>query len=446
MNRDDWLARARAIAGRHAQAQPEVRAGHGLRPGIERLLLAELHALVCAAPLPLLDAFRHCPEEALAARVEPRIDALWEERFGWAPEEGDDPANWLMAAILQVRALDQALAQGLSDTGLGPRLDPRQWAVPEHRAYVVPRSPWRLDGSVPKRGEPYSRRGLRHHTVLPMEVGGLRVRPVHLPTSPLPGGRLALGAALFRQPALQLRAVENGPHGPGFLAEAFTAAEMEATIARQAAAAFADGCFAAVWPELTMPPEARQVLARHLAFEALRHGPDRPLRLVVAGSWHEPREKGGWSNLARVLGRTGEVLCSYAKFAAFHDETWGEEAIVRGNELPVLVTGDLVVGLAICKDFCDRAVASPFAELPVDLILVPSMGRASTLAGHLANSEDLRLRTGTIVFVVQQLPVTTADPAQAGEEILGHVLLSRRKAMPVPQASTWAVHVASRVA
>ena len=72
------------------------------------------------------------------------------------------------------------------------------------------------------------------------------------------------------------------------------------------------------------------------------------------------------------------------------------------------------------------------------------MGRASTLAGHLANAEDLRLRTGTIVFVVQQLPGTTADPAQAGEEILGHVLLSRRKAMPVPQASTWAVHVASR--
>src|SRR3954464_490630 len=116
MNRDDWLARARAVADRHAQAPLEAQAGHGLRPGIERALLAELHALVCAAPLPLLDAFRHCAEETLAARVAPRIDALWEERFGWAPEE-DDAAAWLMAAILQVRALDQALAQGLSDTG-----------------------------------------------------------------------------------------------------------------------------------------------------------------------------------------------------------------------------------------------------------------------------------------------------------------------------------------
>ena len=124
----------------------------------------------------------------------------------------------------------------------------------------------------------------------------------------------------------------------------------------------------------------------------------------------------------------------------------GKEAIVHGEELPVVVTGDLVVGFAICKDFCDRAIPSPFAELPVDLMLVPSMGQASTLAGHLANAEDLRLRTGTLVFVVQQLPETAADPAQAGEEVLGHVLLSRRKAAPVPQTSTWAVHVASRAA
>jgi hypothetical protein len=109
---------------------------------------------------------------------------------------------------------------------------------------------------------------------------------------------------------------------------------MEATIERQATAAFTDGCFAAVWPELIMPTEARQMLSRHLALEALRQGPDRPLRLVVAGSWHEPREEGGWSNFARILGRTGEVLCSYAKFAAFHDEAWGEEAIQRGAELP----------------------------------------------------------------------------------------------------------------
>jgi hypothetical protein len=446
MNRQDWLACARVTADRHTQAPSAVQAGHGLQPEIERVLLAELHALVCAAPLPLLDEFRHCTEEALAACVEPCIDALWEERYDWAPEEGDDAAAWLMAAIVQLRALDQALAQGLSDAGLGPRLDPRQWAVPQHRAYVVPRSPWRLDGSVPKQGEPYSRRGLRHHAVLPMEVGGLRVRPIHLPSGPLPGGRLALGAALFRAPELRLHAVEGGPHGRGFLAEAFAAADMEATIERQATAAFADGCFAAVWPELTMPPEARQTLSRHLALEALRQGPDRPLRLVVAGSWHEPREEGGWSNLARILGRTGEVLCSYAKFAAFHDAAWGEEAIVRGEELPVAVTGDLLVGFAICKDFCDRAVASPFAELPVDLMLVPSMGHASTLAGHLAKAEELRLRTGTIVFVVQQLPETAADPARVDEEVLGHVLLSRRKAAPVPQASTWAVHVASRTA
>jgi hypothetical protein len=36
---------------------------------------------------------------------------------------------------------------------------------------------------------------------------------------------------------------------------------------------------------------------------------------------------GGWSNLAHILNRTGETLCTHSKFAAFHDEKWGEEAI-----------------------------------------------------------------------------------------------------------------------
>ena len=296
-------------------------------------------------------------------------------------------------------------------------------------AYVVPRSPWRLDGSLPKRGEPYSRRGLRHHTVLPMEVGGLRVRPVHLPTGPLPGGRLALGAALFRQPELQLRAVEDGPHGRGFLAEGFTAADMEATIARQAAAAFADGCFAAVWPELTMPPDARQALARQLAFEALRHGSDAAA---------PPRRRG---LLARATGggrleQPGPRPRPHRRGAVLLRQVQPPSTTRPGARRPSSAatscrSSSPATSWSASPSARISATARwprPSPNLPVDLILVPSLGRASTLAGHLANAEDLRLRTGTIVFVVQQLPGTTADPAQAGEEILGHVLLSRRKA------------------
>jgi predicted amidohydrolase len=271
-----------------------------------------------------------------------------------------------------------------------------------------------------------------------MEVGGFRVVPVPLATGPLPDGRPKFGAALFRNASLKLQRLEDDPSRKRFRASGFAAADLPGTLSRQATAAFADGCLVAVWPELTMTPESRQALSDQMAMEAMRHGSEHPLRLVVAGSWHEPQEDGGVSNVCHILGRTGDELCAYAKFAAFHDEEWGEEAIARGDELPIVVMRDLVVGFAICKDFCDRAVASPFADLPVDLMLVPSMGGASTMGGHLTNAEDLRLRTGTLVFVVQQSTVA-ATSAGSGAE-LGQVLLSQSRARAVPQDDIWAVH------
>lgn len=439
MNRREWVSLARAAAERHARTQPGTPAGHGIRPEPERALLAEIHRLILAAPLALLDSFRNRPEQNLTDRVEARIDAIWEGRFDWAAGSADAEA-WLAAAIEQIRALDQAIAEGLSDLGHGPR-DPRHWEVPEHGAYVIPRSPYRLDGTAPKQGEPYSRRGLRFHTILPTEVRGFRVVPVPVSTGPLPGGQLKFGAALFQQAVLSLQAADERPGSKRFLVTGFAAADAHATLLQQAGAAFSDGCFAVVWPELTMPPGNRQALVTTLAIEALRHGPDRPLRVVVAGSWHEPNYDGKRANVSHILGRTGELLCSYTKFTAFHDHDWGEEAIIRGEELPIVVADDLVIGFAICKDFCDRAVASPFAELPVDLMLIPSMGSDATMAGHLANAEDLRLRTGTLVFVVQQLSHSAAQSGSAPP--LGHILLSQGKAAPVPQHTTWSVHTAS---
>lgn len=437
MNRRDWLSRVRAMAARHAKVAPGPPYGRGIQPEFERRLLAEIHRLVSAAPLPVLDTFRNCSEEILAAYVNPQVDSVWEGRFGWAVRS-NDPEEWLMAAVGQVRALDQALAEGLSDAGLGPR-DPRNWAVPEHAAYVIPRSPHRLDGTSPKQGEPYSRRGLRFHTVLPMRAGGLRVRPIPMSTGPLPDGQMKLGAALFRQAKLNLQAAEDGPAGKRFIAVSFAADDVLSTIDQQVAAAFADGCYAAVWPELTMPPDSQQALSVRLAMSALRHGTECPFRLAVAGSWHERQDHGRHSNVSHILGRTGRRLCSYAKFTAFNDPEWGEESIARGEELPIVIADDLVIGFAICKDFCDRAVASPFAELPVDLMLVPSMGGSSTMAGHLANAEDLRLRTGALVFVVQQSP-QAADQGGSKPAALGEVLLSRSKATPMAQHTIWTVH------
>lgn len=154
----------------------------------------------------------------------------------------------------------------------------------------------------------------------------------------------------------------------------------------------------------------------------------------ATGRNREPRAQ--WQNVAHILGRSGETLCTYAKYAAFSDKVWGEEAIVRGDELPILMAGDLVLGFAICKDFCDLAVATPFIEVPVDIVLVPSMGAASTLAGHVANAEGLRQKNGTLVFLVQQHPPGSSDAAAP----LGYVLLSGPGAKPATQDQTWSIY------
>jgi hypothetical protein len=76
MDRHEWLAHARSIAKRHVQAPRGSNSGDGIRPKTERALLAEMHALVCAAPLQPIDEFRNLPEEALTSRAGPRINIL----------------------------------------------------------------------------------------------------------------------------------------------------------------------------------------------------------------------------------------------------------------------------------------------------------------------------------------------------------------------------------
>jgi hypothetical protein len=74
------ITRVFADLDRHAQVPSSVQAGHGLEPEIERVLQAELHALRVRRPAPAARRVPALPRGTLAARVEPRIDALCEER------------------------------------------------------------------------------------------------------------------------------------------------------------------------------------------------------------------------------------------------------------------------------------------------------------------------------------------------------------------------------
>ncbi|MBP0114352.1 hypothetical protein [Bradyrhizobium vignae] len=65
-----------------------------------------------------------------------------------------------------------------------------------------------------------------------------------------------------------------------------------------------------------------------------------------------------------------------------------------------------MVGVAICLDFCD-VCETPFSELDVDVMLVPSMGNDRTMQGHQTTAAQVEVRFGTRSFVVQH-PTHTA--------------------------------------
>jgi|GEM_PF-2414273 len=407
-----WAKMAQAIE--QAQQRPRPRhTDRGLEPETERVFLAQLDQLVQKAPDLLKQIFRNIAEKKLEPAIKRQLDLLTGGSFSWKPTDTPSPDKWFLSAISQIRALDVHLAQGLSE-GLRLRPDPRHWEVREHGAYVIPRRHRGLDDNPPKAGEPYSRRGVLHHCILPFEVSGLRVRPVQLPPGPgatCPGrSRLRLGAALFQGGELDTRLVQGTTLQPKrFVADTFRCLDKDAELLQQIAAAFQDRCFAAVWPELTIAPESRAFLSEQLALRALELGPNFPLCLIVAGSWHvcDPVNDGEqpiWVNEAPVFDRQGRLLLRYRKIKPYFDvKEEGEEGIASGTELPVLVAGGLVIGFAICMDFCDLAADHPFERLPVDLLLIPSMGNRATLEGHANNAKRQFVRTNTTVFVVQQV-------------------------------------------
>jgi hypothetical protein len=218
-----------------------------------------------------------------------------------------------------------------------------------------------------------------------------------------------MGAALF--PGLDLQIRREGEDG--FVVTGAACAGMDVTVLRQLQAAFADGCFAAMWPELTVAPTLLALIQRTLEDRALSVDPRNSLQLVVAGSWHV-QEEHGLANVAPVLDGYGGVKLLYRKVLPYQDRKIGTEAIAPVLEVPVLVTDDHLVGFGICKDFCDQGVPLAFADLDVDLVLVPSMGNPVTMDGHRSTAKRMRTLFGTRAFVVQQAEAERPADEQPG--------------------------------
>lgn len=192
----------------------------------------------------------------------------------------------------------------------------------------------------------------------------------------------------------------------------------EAAMLRTVDDAAGQGAHMIVFPEFTIDLAQRKALVRHL-----RKRTGDALTLVLAGSFHEPRE-GPAYNTAPLLNGKGTGVLTHRKLVLFGDQELGAEFVEAGDTLHVLLTPIGCMTVLICKDFMDahESLAALLSEVPVDWVLVPSFGDEKTLRAHKAKARQLALVSVGSSVVVAQTQNTVQFPS--GEPPLpgfGHI-------------------------
>lgn len=304
----------------------------------------------------------------------------------------DDPEEIAEVTGGLIRAVDWMLGQYRSQWPS----DPSQWLVDDH--YVIPRDGLSAGRSL-SQAQPYERRGLVFHRVIPTEIDGYSVevfngRTLHLSAD---RGKWKMGACLFEKVDLEPAFSDKGDE-KRFLLKGAVSPSANAVVAEQIAKSLEEECVALVWPELTVPLDLRNQIQSLLQNRDVADSRPPP-EVVVAGSWHETTSE-GVVNRACIYDGYGMQRLAYDKIAPFAIGDWGKEDIVPGTRLCVLATEVALIGFAICLDFCD-AGSNPFTRLDVDLMLVPSMGNDRTMEGHQTTAAQVEVKFGTRTFVVQ---------------------------------------------
>lgn len=377
------------------------------------LALSHLWAAMQGVPNAVRDAFQNLHEPDIAHAADARAANLQRsEPDDWTPDLAAGAAVLVRAVAVEIRALDKALHEcrepGRSD-------DPNQdfLAYGGADVFIVPR----LERSRPgRRGQAFARRGLMYHRILPARIEDLAVR-LYSPSLFGPGAdgsETDLVSAIF--PKAEIR-VELDGEDKAFRITALTnEAALSDIVAQQLTALRDTGpSMAAVWPELVVSPSLRSTICGRLQDLALEE-PAIETGFVVAGSWHEERD-GGRINSALVVSGDGMPLFEVLKRERFELAPGVLEQIVPGEELPILLYGDVLIAFGICKDFCEQRHATPYPQLDVDLVIVPSLGNAQTMRQHHIAAQKLDVIYGARTFVVQQLL-----PRDDGSDTWGLVL------------------------
>jgi hypothetical protein len=366
-----------------------------------RVALFALWRQIALAPAPIQHLYGQISENTIRETAEQFEKLLGYPNWGLTLKGADDDQEIVKNIGGLLRALDLYLKQFLSGSHTPTPND--DWRVEWNgeEAFLIPlaRLPWRAPKGEEKDFRPFSQRGLLCSRIVPAAVDGANVRLYYPDRIARIDQELTFGAALF--PQLSFDIVDSSG---AFRVTGVSAPDLAKNIAEACEGACAAQCLAAVFPELTINDTSLRQIKRLLAgkpwWEGER-GSFRAAPIVVAGSWHEAFQS-GYVNVATVLDGEGNLLLRHQKRFAYRDDEGRPEDIIPGQELSILVLNEGLFSFGICLDFCHRGFETPYGELDVDFVLVPSCGNAATMEGHVRTACDLHDRRKTRSFVVQQ--------------------------------------------
>ncbi|SDD33016.1 hypothetical protein SAMN05216337_101023 [Bradyrhizobium brasilense] len=372
-----------------------------------RKALVDLDALFRSAPGSVHKAYRNLTEKRIAQARDTFAGTIADGHLSWSlSDEPPELAALRMGGL--IREIDRVLAERRSHWPIAPS----EWHLEELGCWFIPRQD--ISALRPaRRGQAYSKRGMLYHRILPTLIQGYPIQVVDtrtLHSAAKNASKWKMGACLFK--ALKL--------DPEFISvdddKRFTVASLEAPSAGEAIAvqigqALQENCIAVVWPELTVPPDLRESIIKLIRERDVQDELEAP-EILIPGTWHEAGDH-GTVNRARIYDGYGEERLIYDKIAPYADDDWGTENITAGDRICVLATEGALIGVAICLDFCD-VCETPFSELDVDVMLVPSMGNDRTMQGHQVTAAQVEVRFGTRSFVVQHPTHTTFNDQRLG--------------------------------
>lgn len=373
--------------------------------------LGHLWRLLQSPPPAVVDAYEALDEDKVVAQTAHRASQLsLRDCPDWAPALGVDLPDLVLALAVEIRALDEALRdnRGTPRASGDPNKDYLAYGLDD--LFIIPRA--KPLTHVRRDGQRFDRRGLIHNRVIPTLAEGysVRLQEPSLRGPGMHGEPSDLLSAVF--PGVDLSIVQQKRQFwvDGLKNEDGLAGHIKDQLAQVSRGGPA---MAVVWPELAVSPKLLDSVVDGLNHAAWSATPV-DVGFVVAGSWHDPRDEHR-VNVSPVLDANGTRLFEVLKRTRFqyHNDL---EDITLGEELQVMIYGDVLIAFGICKDLCERRqLPNPFARLDVDFVIVPSLGETTTMEAHTQTASDLRIGFGARAFVVQQGVSTTQSPEPWGE-------------------------------